>query len=216
MSTVASRCCWSAKVVGVGAALAALVTLMFAEGRPASAPITLDGLGIAETIQLPQEARKIAEMNSFVVRLNDVDDFGRIFVNNYLVLTASWSDAALKRPEFKDIPDLRISRSNPPQSEADVISFLRVGKNFLVAELENSMLGGCHLRINISINDHAINGFPRVIPKEFKFEMPPVNSTLAERFGGYSMPDPKVPWSGISGAGDAICSRRIFQFTILE
>jgi hypothetical protein len=203
--------------VGLGVALVALATFMFAEGRPASAPIPLGGLGIAEAIQLPQEARRIGQINSFVVRMDDVDDFGRVFVNNYLVLADSGSDAALSRPEFKEkIPDLRVRRSNPPPSETDVISFLQVGENFLVVELENSMLGGCQLRINISINGRAINGFPRVLPKDFKFEIPPVNLTLAERFGKYSMPDAKVPGSGISGAGDAVCSRRIFQFTVLE
>lgn len=217
MSPIASRSCRAAGVMAVGVALAALATFIFAEGRPASGPIPLDGIGIAETIQLPLEARKIGQINSFVVRMDDVDDFARIFVNNYLVLTATWSDPTLGRPEFKDnIPDLHVFRANPTQPEADVISLLQVGKNFIVVELENSMLGGCRLKINISINDNPIIGARRVIPTEFNLEMPPVSKTLAERFGKYSTPDPNVAWSGVSGGGNAVCSRRVFQFTILQ
>jgi hypothetical protein len=87
--------------------------------------------------------------------------------------------------------------------------FLNVGPNFVVVELENSMLGGGQVQLNITVNGHVIRGFFRLLPKDFEIESPPVNSTLAKRFKEAAMFDPQI-----SSSGDAICSRRVFQFDV--
>src|SRR5215471_2912856 len=89
MMTIASRCCWSVGIVAIGLALSAIVTLLFAQGLRAGKPILLDSIGTLETIQLPQPARKNEQIHSFVVKIDDVDDFSRVFINNYLVLMSS-------------------------------------------------------------------------------------------------------------------------------
>jgi hypothetical protein len=197
----------------LGVVLSAGTTFFFAEGRPAGDPRVMQDLGIIETMQLPETARRLGDINSFVVKMTLVDDFGRVFINNYLGLTTSETDVIFGRQDLqRQISDLRVQRRNPSQSEADVTRYLRAGHNFLVVELENSMLGGCELQLTVSVNSRVLKGFPRLIPKDFELENAAVNVTLENRFRRHSRSNSDFPEVEISDSGDAVCSRRIFQF----
>jgi hypothetical protein len=199
----------------VGMALSAAVTLMFAEGRLPGHAAPLDNLGIIESIQLPENARTLAEIHSFTIALSSVDDFSRVYVNNYLVLTGEWRDGDILFDHIDNkelqtaFAKLRSPRQNPLLAQADATRFLNVGPNFVVVELENSMLGGCQVQLSMTVNGHVIRGFPRLVPKDFEIESPPVNATLAKKFKEAAMSEPEI-----SSSGDAICSRRVFQFDV--
>jgi hypothetical protein len=92
MMTSPSRYYWSLAIFGLGIALSAIATFILAAGRLASEPITLDSLGIIESIQLPTGARRFVDINSFIVGMNSVDDFARVFVNNYLLLMGEFTN----------------------------------------------------------------------------------------------------------------------------
>jgi hypothetical protein len=193
-------------------------TWWFAQGGAPAPPVSLDGIGTVETIQLPIGSRSREEINSFLVKLDMVDDFARVFINNYLVLTTAENDIIFGRENLqKQISDLRVRRRNPSQVETDIRRFLRPGKNFLVAELENSILGGCEMQVGLTVNGKIIKSFPQWIPRNFALDISAVNSDLAHRFRHHAEPNNNdFPELKISDTGDALCSRRVFEFILQE
>jgi hypothetical protein len=125
MDSLLARYCWSVAIFVVGLALAAAATLLFADGRLPGHPAPLDDLGIIESIQLPEDARTLSEINSFTISLSSVDDFSIVFVNNYLVLTGEWrnGDILFDHIDNKELQTAfakpRSARQNPLQAQAD-------------------------------------------------------------------------------------------------
>jgi hypothetical protein len=216
-TTLGGRIGLSALTVIIALGVSYASTWQFAQGRSPAPPILLDGIGTVETIQLPIGSRKREDINSFLVNFGMVDDFARVFINNYLALTTAENDIIFGRENLqKQISDLRVRRRNPSQPETDITRFLRPGKNFLVAELENSMLGGCGMQLGLTVNGKVIKGFPRWIPRDFALDISAVNSDLAHRFRHHAEPNDDFPELEISDTGDALCSRRVFEFILQE
>src|SRR5947208_3341081 len=53
--------------------------------RPGSF-LTDDGVGRVEALRLPVGARRFSEITSFIIGMKSADDYGRVYLNNYVVL----------------------------------------------------------------------------------------------------------------------------------
>ena len=170
---------------------------------------------------MPLGARRLDDVKSFTVRIERVDDYGRLYVNDSLAWTndaaenvfytrrdANKSATFIER-HFKD-------RGNPSAREVDITRYIQAGMNTLVFEVENSIWGSCELRASIVVNGITLERFPRTL---FNGTRP--HPSLSRDVIVQRIENPVVP-SGIytelspSASDNALCSRNFFKFDILR
>jgi hypothetical protein len=158
----------------------------------------------------PEGGRKFSEIGSVTVKMGEADDYGRVFVNNYLIMNGEsktlFTDDQLKlRTGLDAINKDAIDRANPAFGEHEVKQYLRKGLNYIVFELENSLQGTCAVAIDIKINGIRLQGFPIYIPNQFDVEEVAVNPSLLAFLRSY------VP---VTVTADALCARRIVELEL--
>ena len=177
--------------------------------RPAPAT-SVNGFGRFEPIRLPFGSRRLSDIKSFVVRMNGADDYGRVFVNNYLLLDTE-NPAAIfynifntdsEKAKLKQFVDTySVSRNVYMVGDKDARVFLKEGLNTVVFEVENSLWGTCAGEMDLTVNGQELETFPRSVPDALYVEKEVVNSTLLHDFE-----------SAGDALNDVLCSRRIFEF----
>ena len=206
---------WQAGRRPVVAALFAMVTGisvgyvggLFGEHR-ASPEKAIPGVGRIERVTLPITARNLSDIRDVWVKMGGPDDYGRIFVNNYLVINNEKLADLLKDAPPAIEPTIRersIDKIVHLPNDAEVKAFLRKGSNFIVAEVENSQ-GPCSMGIDIVVNTVPLRSFPRSLPEGIgvQVEEHAVNADLLKKFD-----DLKV-----ETADGALCSRRVFEIIV--
>jgi hypothetical protein len=171
-----------------------------------SAESKLPGIGQIERVILPTNARSLREIREFSVEMHGPDDYGRVFVNNYLVINKEDSTGLVPGapPEIQEkVRQHSIDRRVNLPLKAGVKAFLRKGANFIVAEVENSQ-GPCSMGIDIVVNGVPLRSFPRSLPEGFEVEDHAVNVALLRELRRLDIPT----------LDDALCSRKIFEVVL--
>jgi hypothetical protein len=146
-----------------------------------------------------------------VIELSDVDDYGRVYLNNYLVEDRELGQQDITNGSAKNRASLEpflnsvTPRGNFGLAPFDGKLFLVRGKNYIVAELENSPFGPCSARLSIKVNGVSAVGFPVIMGEGFDAEGGvTLNASVRQRLNHYG------PW----WLQYASCSRRIFEFDL--
>jgi hypothetical protein len=163
------------------------------------------GIGRIEVIRMPVGARRLRDVKRFVITGGGFDDFGRIYINNYLINTSEDRERVLIG-DFKNDPlaiefltrnPVRI-RNNEIPVPKDVKNFLRVGTNFIVYELINAR-GACSSGLDVAVNGVELEGFPQQFPtKDFSPDVDSLPEALELKLG----------------SEDALCARWIYEFIL--
>jgi hypothetical protein len=172
----------------------------------ASAENQLPGIGQFERIILPTTARSLRDVRDFIVEMHGPDDYGRVFVNNYLVINKEDSTGLVPSapPEIQEkVRQHSIDRRVNLPLKAGVKAFLKKGTNFIVTEVENSQ-GPCSMGIDIVVNGVPLRSFPRSLPEGFEVEDQAVNVALLRELRRLD----------IQTLDDALCSRKIFKVVL--
>jgi hypothetical protein len=168
----------------------------------------IDGLGQIEAIRLPAEARRLADLTSFVINLPGADDYGKVYFNNYLVLSTENPTSLfynINNPDAaKKVAIDYGAKRNLITTSADVASRIVSQWNYIVVENENSALGGCVTSVDITVNGQRLERFPRSFPKNAYAELTTLNSVLARKFDQ----------AQVGAIIDALCARHIFAFYV--
>lgn len=175
----------------------------------ASPELKIDGIGRIQTVALPNTAMSIEDMNSFTIKIDGADDYTRVFVNNYLALNQETSESVFYIPPpdsevFKQLKQSAVDRRAHRLGEVEVKPYLRRGKNFVIIELENSIMSTCIVNVEMKVSGIRLPSFPRILPEGFDVEMEAVNDRLLKEYRRLRE----------STLEDATCSRRIFEITI--
>jgi len=163
-----------------------------------------------QSIRLPLGARAAEELSSFEVEMNGADDFARVYVNNYLVISTENPGAILLfAPELDEqqqmMARLSVKRNIPLPGKKDVASFLHKGINTIVFENENSIFGTCSAAISLFANGKKIERFPVRVPIEFYPERASLLPDAIELFERAK---------AVPAIDDILCARRIFVFEL--
>src|SRR4051794_2834268 len=181
------------------------LTAWFAGGLHPGLYIAADGIGKIEALRLPIGARRYADVKSFIIGMASADDYGRVYLNNYVVLNREASDlfgddtSQNKAAATARIVDRKANKLNDREAR----EYLLEGKNTIIIELENAV-GPCELRVDIRVNGVQLERFPIQLPNNFLVEQEAINPgtfrKLREMRANYM--------------DDVICARRAFQFTL--
>jgi hypothetical protein len=196
--------------IGVAIALSFILVSYYAKYLPNEDPRAIsfadsDGIGRITVIRMPVGARTLRDVKRFVLTGGGFDDFGRIYVNNYLINSSEDRDHVLVGDFKKDVAaadflrdyPIRI-RNNEIPVPKDVKNFLRIGSNFIVYELINAK-GACSSGLDIAVNGVELEGFPQQFPtKDFVPDVDSLPETLETKLG----------------AENALCARWIYEFTL--
>ena len=200
-----------AAVVVVLSALAGLLCAgVFGRGFAPAAPVEVSGYGVIQKIRLPIGARTMDDLTSFEVEMAGADDFARVYVNNYLVISTENPKAILL---FAPEPDtqqelmarLSVKRNMPAPGRKDVIALVRKGMNTIVFENENSIFGACEAAITLFANGKKLERFPVKIPNGLYPERASLSPSVIELF---------ERTKAVPSADDVLCARRIFVFEV--
>lgn len=201
----------------VAAVCAALVTYRFAIGLSASPYVSIETVGRLEIARLPIGARRLRELKSFVITMGGADDYGRVYVNNHLVLNREAPDLFYKINESEEnkrkaaiIVERKESRNVNMLGSTDVIAYLQPGVNFIVVELDNAV-AGCVLSVDIRVNGTQLEGFPKGLPDYFKLDQETSQPALAAKLQASQRKHVALGMFAPNSDDDAFCSRRIFQ-----
>jgi hypothetical protein len=210
--------------VALGIAAGIAVAWTFGIGLKPDKEIFTSNFGHSEALRLPVSARRKDNIKSFIIKVQNVDDYGRVLLNNSLAIMRDAADDIFYGPkplnddeEKKRADSKRYvhDRQNRGGHEREVADLLQQGENWLVFEVENSMWGGCNLRVDIAVNGQSLEGFPRnLVPREIG--TPLVSNTLLETFVGVVQIDKVNPGLTLSEEDDALCGRQLFSFTLLQ
>ncbi|MDE8762599.1 hypothetical protein PZB21_25845 [Rhizobium sp. CBK13] len=194
-------------LIGWGASLS---FVLGSKPEPA-AMVKIDGgsIGVIESLRMPIGARSKADINTFQIENAGGDDYARVFVNNYLVLSDEnpnkifYFPAAgiLNEKKRKKFLEMAVDRRENTSGVTDVTAYLKQGYNYIIVENENSTLGACSTGISISVNGQKLEGFPKSIPVRFTTEAAVLNSELVRRYKEVHLPH----------LSNALCARRIFS-----
>ncbi len=180
----------------------------------------LDRFAQIENIRLPVGARKLTGLKSFTVRFRgDVDDFGRIYVNNREVVSAGFLDPFKHVTWDKDGATLaerfHVNRSISPSTEAEVRRWLRESApNWIMVELENSRWGACTASVEFLANENQLEGSPYFIPHAEQADPHLSPKRLRTRFADLARQTRDQNEFGVVPESDALCSRLIFMFRL--
>src|SRR5208282_2789287 len=158
---------------------------------------------------MPVGARNLSGVKNFVIEGGGFDDYGRIYVNNYLVNTSeNHNNIFVRGYQETDVGKLFLRqfpariRNNEIPVPKDVRNFLRSGANFIVYELINATRA-CSSRLNMSVNGITLETFPQFFPTEgFSPDRDNVLDA-GQRKSGTSL---------AKSLNDALCSRWIYEF----
>jgi hypothetical protein len=201
------------KALGIAAAgvLAGFIVGTLGRGLQPAAPTPLPTVGRLQVLGLPAVARDLDGIQSFVIELSGVDDYGRVYLNNYLVADRELgpeditNGSGMSKESLKPFLRALTPRGNFGLGPFEGKMFLVRGRNYIVAELENSDQGPCSAQLNIKVNDVSPIGFPVIMGEGFDAERGvTLNSNVRKRLERYG------PW----WLQYASCSRRIFEFEL--
>jgi hypothetical protein len=193
-----------------GSLVAVAFVWIFAEWLRPDKPAMIPQIGSIEEIRMPEGARKLEDIGNFIIKAGAGDDFGRIYVNNYLINSGEspnhlfFTESPNGRQARTTAASYAVNRNNYMVADKDVKVFLKHSDNYIVQKLENSILGSCVVGINIVVNEAVLEHFPQVMPKNFYVEPGVSNKELAKKFDE----------SGVGALSDALCARRIYHFSV--
>jgi hypothetical protein len=172
-----------------------------------------DGIGRIEALRLPIGARHYVDVKSFVIGMGGADDYGRVYLNNYLVLNREASglffngndNPANRLSAAQNIVDRRVNKLG----DLEAREYLQAGKNVVLIELENAV-GACETRVDIRVNGIQLERFPVQLPNNFQVDREVVNQVLFQKFKEAQTESTNLP----DAMDDVTCSRRAFQFTL--
>ncbi len=210
-SPVTRRPVLAAFVVTVSALAGLVSALVFGRGFVPAAPLAISGYGFVQTIRLPIGARTTNDLTSFEVDMAGADDFARVYVNNYLVVSTENPKAILLfapelDPQQQLMAHLAVKRNMPAPGRRDVTPLLHKGTNTIVFENENSIFGTCAAQINLFANGKQLERFPVKVP----IGLYPERASLLPGVIDLFERSKAVPTSD-----DILCARRIFVFELL-
>jgi hypothetical protein len=166
------------KIVGISAAgvLAGFIAGKLGQGLEPAAPTPLPTVGRIQVLSLPIAARRLDGIQSFVIELLGVDDYARVYLNNYLIADRELGSeditdgATMSREGLRPFFRALTPRGNFGVGPFEGKMFLVRGKNYIVAELENSPLGPCSAHLGLKVNDVSPVGFPVIMGEGFDAE----------------------------------------------
>jgi hypothetical protein len=162
-----------------------------------SKPINIPGLGILQRVQLPGGPYSFESIGVFDVDLPDADDFGRVYVNNYVLISTERPDLLVSYEETKTVSAAQLKRfavnRGHNRGRRGANYYLRPGLNYIVVELENRT-GPCAMGYNFKIGEREVPNVPRTV--------------------GSSAEELRALTGGSISPENAICSRRIFEFEL--
>jgi hypothetical protein len=184
---------------------------------PPSRPI--DNFAQFENVRLPIGARAERELKSFVVRLKEVDDFGRVYVNNHQVTSNDDPRRPFEHITWKDededyITRFAVNRANPIGPEVEIRRWLHKGVNWITVELENSRWGACTMAVEFLANGNQLEGSPYFIPHRKESDTSLSNPHLLRRFRELSDATREHREFSIIPEYDALCARVVFAFPL--
>jgi len=196
------------------------IACFFGKGRPNSPPTEVDNFAQYENIRLPIGGRAERFLKSFIIKVKgEVDDFGRIYVNNHKVTSSEIPTRPFKfikwRDEKRDFtPKYAVNRASPTDSEVEVRAWLRKGNNWIMMELENSRWGACSMTVELLANGIQLEGSPYFIPQRRQIRESLSNPSLSQRLRRLSADTATSGAFGIIPEYDAVCDRSIFAFQL--
>ncbi|MGZ8395817.1 MAG: hypothetical protein ACXWVB_04030 [Rhodoplanes sp.] len=198
-----------------------LAALSLGKGLPAPPGESINRFAEVENIRLPAGARNLSDLKSFVVRFRgQVDDFGRIYVNNREVIASGFAEP-FKNVTWNDPKEaaaltsrLQVNRSASPDTEADVRRWLRRGVNWIMIELENSRWGACSATAEFIANGNQLEGSPYFVPRGEHADRNLSPEPLRRRFTKLADQTREHNAFGIVPENDALCARLIFPFRL--
>lgn len=189
----------------VALALAGVVFIsQLAIGLKAGRAQTVPVIGRLEHVRLPVGARHLDTIQTFEITMPGAEDYGRVFVNNYVVLSNERPDLTFYEQPKGFTPENTqhsVNRKDLRLGAANVRPHLLRHQNYVIAELENAFLG-CSSNIDIVVNGIRLEHFPQIPLDHSYVEPEAVNSELKSRFEF-------VTGNGIK---HSVCSRRIWEF----
>jgi hypothetical protein len=206
-----------------------LLTVFGGDGRPVGAAIELAAyspgeFGVVEAIRLPREARKLNQLKSFFISMEDkIDDFAEVFVNNYLAYRSEDKVFFRGEDDWLNAKFVRAARFNPTSKTASIRKYLQVGLNVVMIQLINSRLGDCEMTVSMSANGSVLEGFPRRYPDRADLHQfvsadhgqIETRRRLARRLRALAKGGSDYT-EDLSDSTEAICSRRFFIFNLTE
>jgi hypothetical protein len=204
----------------IAAAIGYLLVTYFGRGLASPPSKDIDNFARFENIKLPVGARTSHGLKSFVVRLKgEVDDFGRVYVNNRQVTSTDKPESPFRYITWEPKDDdyktrFAVNRANPTDAEVEVRRWLREGNNWMMVELENSRWGACTMAVEFLANGSQLEGSPYFIPQREKIDTSLSNPHLLKRFKELSDKTIKDKEFGIIPEYDAVCARLIFAFQL--
>jgi hypothetical protein len=197
-----------------------LLANWFGKGLPSPPSEVVENFAQFENVRLPIGARTAHQLKSFVVRVKgEVDDFGRIYVNNRQVTSTETPGRPFRYITWKDKDDdyvtrFAVNRANPTDPEVEVRRWLGKGTNWIMVELENSRWGSCSMAFEFLANGTQLEGSPHFIPQREQADASLSNPNLLKRFGKLLDKTREQGPFGIIPENDAVCSRLIFTFEL--
>jgi len=182
-------------------------------------PKTLYGIGRIEAIRLPIGARRLRDIRTFALVVGGSDDFGRVYVNNYLVASGEnpkgvfYTDSKIGEISRNKLIGYARDRANHMVGNIDVRWALQVGTNYVVQELEN-VLDTCVTSMDMLVNGIELEHFPQRMPDNWYIEKGIGNEIILQKYEAASTLDAQGRKLGVSALGDALCARRIWEFTV--
>jgi hypothetical protein len=193
------------------------LTFRFSSGLKPGLYLSDDGIGRVEALRLPIGARRYADVKSFVIGMGGADDYGRVYLNNYIVLNR---EATGLPYSDKDTPANRlvasakiVDRKVNKLGDLEAREYLQEGRNIIVIELENAV-GPCETRVDIRVNGVQLERFPMQLPDNFQVDREVVNQTLFQKFKKAAANSVLNSLDFPDFMDDVTCARRAFQFTL--
>ncbi len=214
------RVAWLLTCLLLGSATGFLSAISLSRNLKASS-IAVPGLGQIHRIALPRGVHRRSDIWKFEIRNEAADDFSRVYVNNYIVLSSEQPElfVGINAKEQIDVNESKtllqsvlVPRAQP-FGKTLVDFHLKTGWNVIVLELDNR-IGPCQTRLEMLVNDELIRGIPSEFPTSF--------SEIQNLAAGESTID-VVQWRDGTEypvkepvIEDGLCARRIFQFWLDE
>jgi hypothetical protein len=145
--------------------------------------------------------------------MTGADDYGRVYLNNYVVANKEATSVRFRKLENIDGPDLESivvdRKANKLGADIEAREYLRQGQNVIIIELENAV-GPCEERVDIRVNGSQLEQVPAQLPQNFQVDTEAVNAEVFHKFKvaeshGKSVPDP---------LDDVLCARRAYMFSL--
>jgi hypothetical protein len=197
-----------------------LAAASFGKGLAGPSARAVENFARFENIRLPIGARTEHQLKSFIVRMKeDVDDFGRVYINNRQVTSTESPARPFRSISWKEADEdypsrFVVERANPTAAEVDVRKWLRKGTNWIMVELENSRWGACSMTVEFLANGIQLEGSPYFMPQQQQIDVNLSNLNLLQRFRELSHNTIEKGAFGIIPENDAVCDRSVLAFEL--